>query len=134
MTCLVFLEKFLRSQEDWLKLDGCIETRSENARHIILSYKDKLYYVSAVKVHFFEGKETHRAIFHAKNTVGGELEDLDLDIPQKLYDLLVEYTRTDDSDLMLVLHVEGKEFQWGLVSESWLRRYMNGNIAASYIV
>jgi hypothetical protein len=87
-----------------------------------------------VRVHFCEGRETHKAIFHAKDTAGGELEDLDMDIPQKLYELLMEYTKTDDSDLMVVLHVEGKEFKWGLVSESWLRRYINSNIAAGYIV
>ena len=115
-------------------MDGAVETRSENARHVILSYRDKLYYVSTVKVHLNEGKETHRAVFHAKDTAGGQLEDLDLDIPQKLYEILVEYTETDDSDLILILHVDGEEFKWGLVSERWLRRYMNSHIATSYIV
>lgn len=115
-------------------MDEVVETRSENARHLVLSYKDRLYYVSAVKVHFCEGKETHGALFHAKDTVGGQLEDLDMDISQKLYEILLEYAKIGDSDLILVLHVEGKEFQWALVSESRLKKYANENVAAEYIV
>lgn len=101
---------------------------------MILSYRDRLYYVSTVKVSYCEGKETHRAVFHAKGTAGGQSENLDLDIPQKLYEILVEYTKMGDSDLILVLHVEGNEFKWGLMSERWLRSYTKGKNASDYIV
>lgn len=115
-------------------MDETVETHSESARHAILSYKDRVYYVSTVRVQFCEGKEMHRAIFHAKDAAGGQLEDLDLDIPQKLYELLVEYTKIGNSDLILVLHVENKESEWGLVRESWLRGFMNKDTVAGYIV
>jgi hypothetical protein len=117
-----------------LTLDGTVETHSESARHIILSYGDRVYYVSTVKVQFCEGQETHKAVFHAKDATGGQLEDLDLDVPQKLYEILVEYTKMGNSDLILVLHVENKEFTWGLVRESWLRRFMSKDTVAGYVV
>jgi len=115
-------------------MEGVVETRSENARHVILSYKDKLYYVSTVKVTYCEGEEVHKAVFHAKDTAGGHVEELDLDIPQRLYEILLEYAKIDESDLILVLHVERKEFKWGLVSESWLRRYTNKKVTSDYVV
>jgi hypothetical protein len=93
-----------------------------------------VYYVSTVRVRFCEGKEMHRAIFHGKDAVGGELKDLDLEISQELYELLVEYTKMDNSDLILVLHVENKECRWGMVHESWLRMFLCKDTIASYVV
>jgi hypothetical protein len=115
-------------------LGQTVETHSENARHAILSYKDKVYYVSTVRVRFCEGKQMHRAIFHARDAAGGQLKDLDLEISQKLYELLVEYTRMGNSDLILVLHVENKEYSWGLVRADWLRRFLGKDTVASYVV
>ncbi len=111
-----------------------METHSENVRHAILSYKDRVYYVSTVRVRFCEGKEMHRAIFHAKDAAGGEPKDLDLEISQKLYELLVEYTKIGNSDLILVLRIENKEYSWGMVHESWLRMFLSKDTVASYIV
>jgi len=110
------------------------ETRSGNARHVILKCEEKLYYVSMISVCFSEGEATHKATFHAREIVGNQFCDLDFEIPQKLYDILMEYTKLDNSDLMLVLSVENKEFKWSLMSENWLRHYSNLNNANNFIV
>jgi hypothetical protein len=99
-----------------------VETRSENARHLILKYEDKLYHVNRVTVQRSEKKKSYSAVFSAKRLSDSQLMDLGFEISRKLYDILVEYTKLDDSDLLLVLQVKGSDFKWGLVSEAWLRQ------------
>ena len=99
-----------------------VETRSENARHLILKYENKLYHVDRVTVQQSEKKENYSAVFSAKKVGESQLLDLCFDISQNLYDVLMEYTKLGDSDLLLVLYVEGEDFKWGFVSESWLRQ------------
>ena len=99
-----------------------IETHSENARPIIMSYNDKLYYVSQVKVHFCDGERLHKAIFHAKTVLDGQLQDLHLDITRKLYNILVEYAKLDNPSIILMLHIEDKGFRWCLLDEKLLRQ------------
>ena len=101
---------------------GKVETRSDNARHVILKYDDKLYHVDRVNVHYSEVKKRYSAIFRAKRLTDNQLFDLDFDISQKLYNVLMDYTKLDDSDLLLVLHAQGKDFKWSFVSESWVRQ------------
>jgi hypothetical protein len=101
---------------------GREETRSENARHVILKYEDKLYHVNRVNVRCSEGKKAYNAVFSARRLEDDEMLDLDFKISRNLYDVLVEYTKLDNSDLLLVLHVEGDCFKWGLVSDSWMRQ------------
>jgi hypothetical protein len=98
------------------------ETRSENARQVILKYEDKVYHVNRVNVHCSEGKKMYSAVFSAKRLEDNKSLDLDFKISRDLYDVLVKYTKLEDSDLLLVLHVEGNAFKWCFVSESWLRQ------------
>jgi hypothetical protein len=110
-----------------------VETRSENARHLILKYEDKLYHVNRVTVQRSEEKKNYSAVFSAKRLSDSQLMDLGFEISRKLYDILVEYTKLDNSDLLLVLHVKGDDFKWGLVSEAWLRRQSRSKVGR-YIV
>jgi len=116
---------------------GMVETteiKSENARHLILRCADKLYYVNMIRVRLCEGEKMHKAKFHAKSVGDNQYCDLDMAIPQKLYDVLVEYTKLDNSDLILLLSVENQEFKWSLVSESRLKQHSNKNSANAYVV
>jgi hypothetical protein len=110
-----------------------METHSENARPIILNYKDRLYYISQVKVHFFGEEKMHKAIFHAKTVFDGQLQDLHLDITRKLYNILVEYTKLDNPALILMLQIEDKGFRWCLLDEKSLRHQVSGNDVRKYI-
>jgi hypothetical protein len=110
-----------------------VETRSENARHVILKYEDKVYHVNRVNVRCSEGKKVYSAVFSAKRLEDNKVLDLDFEISRNLYDVLVEYAKLDDSDLLLVLHVEGDDFKWGLVSDSWLRQQAESKISR-YVV
>ena len=110
-----------------------VETRSENARHVILKYDEKVYHVNRVNVQCSEGKKVYSAVFNARRLEDNEVLDLDFEISRKLYDVLVEYTKLSDSDLLLVLHVEGGDFKWGLVSDSWLRQQAESKIGR-YVV
>jgi hypothetical protein len=114
-------------------MKGRVETRSENARHVILKYEDKVYHVSRVNVHCSEGKKGYSAVFSAKRLEDNKSLDLDFEISRSLYDVLVEYTKLEDSDLLLVLQVEGDDFKWGLVSDSWLRQQAESKISR-YVV
>jgi hypothetical protein len=99
-----------------------VETRSENARQVILKYENKVYHVNRVNVRCSEENKMYSAVFNARRLDDNKVLDLDFEISQKLYDVLVEYTKLGNSDLLLVLHVEGDNFKWGLVSDSWLRQ------------
>ncbi len=99
-----------------------VETRSDNARHVILKHGNCLYHVDKVNVEFSESSQMYNAVFRAKRVDGGQLVDLDFDISQKVYEVLVEYTKLDDSDLLLVLQIENNDVKWSFVSESWVRQ------------
>jgi hypothetical protein len=106
-----------------------VETRSENARHVILKYENKLYHVDRVTVQHPEGQQKKlSAIFSTKRLSDSQLMDLGLEISQSMYNVLMEYTKLDNSDLLLVLHVEEDDFKWGLVSESWLRQQADSKV------
>lgn len=111
-----------------------IEAHSENARHVILSYGSKLYYVSSVNISHRQGDPKQKAIFHALGVIDNKMQDLELDIPQNIYEVLVEYARQDDPDLVLALYVENGEFKWTTMSETWLRNYMSERSVKSYII
>jgi hypothetical protein len=110
------------------------ETRSENARQVILSYNGKIFYVSMVRVNFCKGSEKHRAIFHAREAKGCPAEDLAMEIPQNLYETLLKYTSLNNPDLILVLQVEGTDFKWGFTSDSWLRQHLCRDSFREYVV
>jgi hypothetical protein len=105
-----------------------VETRSDNARHVILKYEDKLYHVNRVNVHCSEEEKAYSAVFNAKRLEDNKTFDLDFEISRRLYNVLVEYTKLDDSDLLLVLHVDGDDFKWGLISDSWIQQQTESKI------
>ncbi len=111
-----------------------VQTQSENARHLILSYRNKLYYVSGVNVSFREGETAHKAVFHALGVLDNHLQDLEIEIPNRIYELLLEYAKRDDKDLILTLTTDGKDFNHALVSETWLRIYVNERNTKRYVV
>ena len=70
----------------------------------------------------------YNAVFSAKRLGDSQLMDLGFEIPRNMYDVLMEYTKLGNSDLLLVLNVEGDDFKWGLVSESWLRQQTDSKV------
>lgn len=108
--------------------------QSENSRHVILSYKNTVYYVSHVNVYFIEGQDECRAIFHARKVLDNVNVDIDLNVNRRLYDLLIEYTQLNNPEVLLVLYVEENNFNWHLISEKWLKRYIKSLNAQMYIV
>lgn len=111
-----------------------LETRSENARHVILSYRNKLYYVGSVNISLRQGEPMQKAVFHAVEVMDNKIEDLALEIPKSIYEVLVNYAKLDDPDLVLALYVEGGEFKWTTMSETWLRHYVIESHARNYVV
>ena len=111
------------------------ETRSDNARHVILKYENKLYHVNEVNVNFSETKQMYNAVFRAKRLNDNQSLDLGFDITQKLYEVLVEYTRLGNSDLLLVLEAEeDEEFKWSFLSENWLRQQQIDSKVSRYVI
>lgn len=90
--------------------------------------------MSSVNVSFRKEEPRQKAIFHALGIIDNKLEDLDLEIPLGIYDILVEYEKADDPDLVLALYVEGSEFKWTTISETWLRHYVNKRFVKTYVV
>jgi hypothetical protein len=111
-----------------------VETQSENAHHVILKYKEKLYYVSKIRFYFSKDEEMHRALLHSKGLRDGQLENLEFKVSRKLFELLTEYAKMNNPDLLLVLFIEGKELKWQLLSESCLKQQLNQKKAYRYIV
>lgn len=98
------------------------EVSSDNARNVILSYGENVYFVNKVNVQMQEGNSDKlKAIFHAKRLPDNQPEDLNIEISQKLYDMLIEYAKLDKFDMILVLQINGAESKWCLMSENWLQ-------------
>ena len=110
------------------------EVKSDNARNVILSYNEKIYYVSSVNVKMQDGAEKIRAIFHAKRASDNTCEDLDIDITQNTYNVLMEYAKLDKVDLIMVLYIVGSDARWCLLSEDWLHKQYDGASKSSYVV
>jgi len=108
------------------------EVKSDNARNVILSYRENVYFVNKVNVQIQEGNtDKLQAIFHAKRLPDNEPEDLNIEINQKLYDMLIEYAKMDKFDLILILQIQGDESKWCLMSENWLKNQATGATPAS---
>ena len=110
------------------------ETRSDTARHVILKYENKLYHVDQVNVQFSESKQMYSAVFRAKRLNDSQSFDLGFDISQKVYDVLLEYTKLGDSDLLLVLNAEDEGFEWSFLSEKWLQQQQVAGKVNRYII
>ena len=111
------------------------EVKSDNARNVILSYGDGVYFVSGVNVQVTEGSEKLRATFHARRAQSNEVEDLNIDITKPVYDVLVEYAKMDKLDMILVLQILGEDAKWCLMSENWLANQVaKASTKTGYIV
>ncbi|MGD6805444.1 MAG: hypothetical protein ACQCN4_00585 [Candidatus Bathyarchaeia archaeon] len=110
------------------------EVKSDNARNVILSYNDKIYYVNSVNVAVKEGADKLKAIFHTKRASDNNVEDLDIEITQGTYDILMEYAKLDKLDLIMVLQIEGAQAKWCLMSEDWLKTQQQPMGSKGYIV
>jgi hypothetical protein len=115
------------------KVEHC-EVKSGNARNVILNYNDIVYYVSGVNVQVQEGAEKMKAIFHAKRASDNETQDLDIEINQRIYDVLLEYAKLDKLDLIMVLQIQGANSKWCIMSEDWLKNQMHPPSNSGYIV
>jgi hypothetical protein len=110
------------------------EVKSGKARNVILSYNNKIYYVNGVNVKINEAANQIKAIFHTKQALDDSPQDLDIEINQGTYDILLEYAKLDKLDLIMVLQIEGADAKWCLMSEDWLKNQHSNAGNASYIV
>ena len=110
------------------------QVTSENARNVILSYLDSVYYANKVNVQFQEGTDMLKAVFHARKAKDTLFQDLDVKISKAAYNMLIEYAKLDNFDLILVLRIDGTESKWCLMSEEWLKKQVGENGKVSYIV
>ena len=110
------------------------EVKSENARNVILSYKDTVYYVNQVNVKLQDGADRVKATFHGRRCADNKPQDLDVEISHSAYDALLEYAKLDKLDLVLVLQIEGTEAKWCLMDENWLKKQVYSVYQPFYIV
>jgi hypothetical protein len=111
-----------------------VEVKSENARNVILSYRETVYFVNKVNVQFQENADTLKAVFHARKAKDAQFQDLEVEISQAAYNMLIEYAKLDSFDLILVLRIEGNESKWCLMSEEWLQKQVGESGKVFYIV
>jgi hypothetical protein len=111
-----------------------VEARSGNAHCVILSHNGTLFYVSTVRVHLCKGGTKHKATFCAREANDGTSEELAMEIPQNLYEVLLRYVGLNNPDLILVLQAQGDEFKWGFTSETWLKQYSCRDNFRKYVV
>ena len=82
----------------------------------------------------YEGADRLKAVFHARRVADNQPEDLNLEISQAVYDMLIEYTKLDKLDLILVLQINGDNAKWCLMSENWLKNQKSEVGKTQYIV
>jgi hypothetical protein len=110
------------------------EVKSDNARNVILSYNEKIYYVSGVNVKVQQDAEMLEAVFHAKRASDNAAEDLNIEITKNTYNMLMEYAKLDKLDLIMVLQIVGSDARWCLMSEEWLQKQYDKVGKSSYVV
>jgi hypothetical protein len=110
------------------------EVKSENARNVILSYGENVYFVNKVNIQMAEGVEKLKAIFHARRVSDNKPEDLDIEITQKTCNVLTEYAKMDGLDMILVLQIQGGEAKWCLMSEDWVPNKTAAKGNSCYVV
>ncbi len=121
---------------DWRRVEHS-EIKSDNARNVILSYNEKIYYVNSVNVQVQEGQEKLKAIFHAKRASDDMQEDLNIEISQGTYDILTEYAKLDKLNLIMVLMINNDAVKYCLMSEDMLKNQTftsSGCSSRGYIV
>jgi hypothetical protein len=110
------------------------EVKSENARNVILSYGENVYFVNKVNVQISDDAEKLKAIFHARRVPANAPEDLNIEINQKTYNVLTEYAKMDNLDMILVLQIQDADAKWCLMSENWVPNQAVAKANACYIV
>lgn len=110
------------------------EVKSENARNVILSYQDVVYYINQVNVHIEEGQEKVKATFHGKKIGDNQPRDLEMEISQAAYNVLLDYAKLDKRDMMLVLEIQDGEAKWCLMDENWLKTQIGMGPKPCYII
>ena len=110
------------------------EVRSEKARNVILSYNEKIYYVNRVTAKVEEGTSRVKAVFHAKRAADNAYQDLDIEITQATYNILLEYAQMDKLDLVMLLEITGEGSRYCLMSEDWLKNQNSTHRASLYVV
>ncbi len=110
------------------------EVKSDNARNVILSYNEKIYFVNSVNVKIQQDNDLLKAVFHAKRASDNTLEDLNIEINKNTYNMLMEYAKLDKFDLIMVLQIEGPDARWCLMSEDWLQKQYDNASKSSYVV
>lgn len=110
------------------------EVKSENARNVILSYNEKIYFVKGVNAKICEGDEKIKAVFHAQRASDNLSQDLDIEINKATYNVLLEYAKLDQLDLIMVIQIDGTESKWCLLSEDWLKHQLSTTSRSAYIV
>ena len=111
------------------------EVKSENARNVILSYGEGVYFVNRVNVQVSEDKDLMKAVFHARRVIDNQPEDINVEIKHNLYDVLIEYAKMDKLDMILVLQIHGTDAKWCMMSENWLKNQgPSASAKAAYVV
>jgi hypothetical protein len=87
-----------------------------------------------VNVQFQEDADLLKAVFHARKAKDTRFQDLEVKISQAAYNMLIEYAKLDNFDLILVLRIDGNESKWCLMSEEWLKKRVGENGKVCYIV
>ena len=100
---------------------------------MILSYNDKVYHVSSVKVKLDNGKDLNKAVFQAREVPANTCCNLQFEIPRMLCDVLIEYAKIDNPDTILVVQIKNSRFSWNVLSEAWLKHSTNTQSAKSYV-
>jgi hypothetical protein len=57
-----------------------------------------------------------------RRAIDNQPQDLEFEIDKKLYDIFVEYARLDNSDLVFMLRIDGKEPRLCLMNLNWLKK------------
>lgn len=110
------------------------EVKSENARNVILSYQDVVYYINQVNVQIEEGHEKVKAVFHGKKIGDNKSRQLEVEITQAAYNVLLDYAKLDKRDMMLVLEINNGEAKWCLMDENWLKAQIGMGPKPIYII
>ncbi len=110
------------------------EVKSENARNVILSYQDVVYYINQVNVQIEEGQEKVKATFHGKKIGDNKPRSLEMEISQNAYNVLLDYAKLDKRDMMLVLEIHDGEAKWCLMDENWLKNQIGMGPNPCYII
>ena len=105
----------------------------ENVRDIIFSLEGTVYFVSKMLV---ENEENGllTVVLTAKRLETERMEELRVSVPPGVVEVVGDYVRRNEYDLLLVIVVQNKAVHWAFVSDSWLKRQLNAGAMRGYVV